>query len=166
MIQSRTHDLEISRPTLQPAEPQSQLDSSCDSGCSKSLHVACAIYFHFDMTVQTQNFPGSFQGVSTPYRYDFRPPFWAIFTKNYEQFSSDENRVYPLSSGNSIIKCGSCTYSSGKLENKSKKVFIYLKKRKKKHPRQCTCGPAMRGLQSGRCQDQACYRPNIWHAVV
>ena len=52
--------------------------------------------------------------------------------KNYEQFSSGRNRVYPPSSGDSIIKCGSCTYSTGKLENKSKKVFIYLKKRKKK----------------------------------
>ena len=52
--------------------------------------------------------------------------------KTNEQFSSGKNGVYPSSSGDSIIKCGSCTYSSGKLENKSQKVFIYLKKKKKK----------------------------------
>ena len=139
----------------------------CDSGCSKPVYVACAFYLHFNTTVQTQNFPASFQGVSTPYRYDFRPAFWAVFAKTYEQFSSGKNRVYPSSSGDSIIKCGSCTYSSGKLENKSKKAFIYLKKEKeKKHSRQCTRGPAMRVLQSGRCPDQAWDRPNIRHAVV
>ena len=45
-------------------------------------------------------------------------------------------------------------YSSGKLENKSKRGIHLFKREKKKHPRQCTCGPAMRVFQSGRCRDQ------------
>ena len=57
-------------------------------------------------------------------------PFLRKTTNNFHP--SGKNRVYPSSSGDSVIKCGSRTYSSGKLENKSKKVFIYLKKKKNK----------------------------------
>ena len=52
--------------------------------------------------------------------------------KTMNNFNQAKNRVDPSSSGDSIIKCESRTYSSGKLENKSKKIFIYLKKKKKK----------------------------------
>ena len=74
--------------------------------------------------------------------------------KTANNFHQAESRVYPPSSGDSITKCGSCTYSSGKLENNPKEAFIRLKEKRKKSPRQCTRGPAMQVLQSGRCRDQ------------
>ena len=82
-------------------------------------------------------------------------PFSRKTTNNFHR-AKTESESTRLRRGDSIIKCGSCTYSSGKLGKKSKKVFIYLKKEKeKKHSRQCTRGPAMRVVQSGRCRDQA-----------
>ena len=52
--------------------------------------------------------------------------------KTANNFHQAENRVYPPSSGDSIIKCRSCTYSSGKLENKSKRGIHLFKRKKKK----------------------------------
>ena len=46
-----------------------------------------------------------------------------------------QKTVYPPSSSDSIIKCGSRTYSSGKLENKSKRGIHLFKRKKKKTSR-------------------------------
>ena len=129
-----------------------------------SSGVENAFYFHFNTRIQTQNFRGSSQRVSTPYRYDLGPrsePFSRKTANNFHQAKTESTRLPRVTQ---LHNAGAaCIVLASWKTNPKRHSFVKKNKtnQKKKHPRQR--GPAMRVLQSGRCRDQAC--DNTRHAV-
>ena len=97
-----------------------------------SSGVENAFYFHFYTTVQTQNFLVLLK--VCPHHTDMildpcSEPFLRKDTNNFHQA---ENRVYPPSSGDSLLKCRSCMYIVlANWKTNPKEAFICSKEKTK-----------------------------------